>query len=162
MKMKRIVYRGGIADFELPGNWKEEYEDEGGGTFYEDRPDSGTLRLNVLSFDGPETITAADMVRTVFRPEEGMRDEDFQEGLRLRTYIAPATEGGESLSIYRWHVAVPIAPRSLRVVIFAHTILSGQERDDFIAEELRIIDSSVRSGIYNREAGVSGPYRQTP
>ncbi|WP_146851058.1 hypothetical protein [Brevifollis gellanilyticus] len=159
--MKRITYRGGILEFTLPANWVEEYEDEGGATFYEDRPDSGTLRLNVLGFEGPETITASDMVRTVFRPEEGMSDEDFQDGLRLRTYIAPASEKGEALAIYRWHVAVPIMPRSLRLVIFAHTIVCGQENDDSISQELRIIDSSIRSGFYSREAGVSGAFRHS-
>jgi hypothetical protein len=52
---KRVVYRGGIASFDLPASWVEEYEAAGGGTFYEDRPDSGTLRLNVLGFDSEST-----------------------------------------------------------------------------------------------------------
>jgi hypothetical protein len=59
-KMKPIVYRGGIITFRVPATWKEEYEAEGGGTFYDDRPDSGTLRLNVLTFKAPEGKPAVD------------------------------------------------------------------------------------------------------
>jgi hypothetical protein len=47
--MKRIAYRGGIVSFVIPDVWLEEYEGEGGATFYEDKPGSGTLRLNVPS-----------------------------------------------------------------------------------------------------------------
>ena len=43
--LKTIIYRGGIARFRVPHSWVEEYEPEGGGTFYEDGPDTGTLRM---------------------------------------------------------------------------------------------------------------------
>ncbi|MBL8085918.1 MAG: hypothetical protein JNN26_25045, partial [Candidatus Obscuribacter sp.] len=54
--MKTIVYRGGIVKFQIPSHWKEEYEEEGGGTFYEDSADSGTLRLNVLTFESESPL----------------------------------------------------------------------------------------------------------
>lgn len=157
--MKPISYRGGIAEFELPADWREEYVDDGGATFYEDRPDSGTLRLSVHGFDGPESTTAADMVRTVFRPESGMVDEDFQDGLRLRSYMTTTESNGESLNIYRWQVAVPVSPRSLRLLHFTHTILTGQESDEKIAAELRMIEASIRAGRYSRDTGVAGSFR---
>jgi hypothetical protein len=47
--MKPVVYRGGIVSFSIPANWREEYESDGGGTFYEDGTDTGTLRLHVIS-----------------------------------------------------------------------------------------------------------------
>jgi hypothetical protein len=55
MQMKRIEYRGGIASFELPSHWREEHAVEGGATFYDERPDSGTLGTEKVSgtfFDG--------------------------------------------------------------------------------------------------------------
>jgi hypothetical protein len=51
--MKQIDYRGGIVRFLIPESWVEEYEDAGGGTFYEDRPGCGTLRLNVITAKKP-------------------------------------------------------------------------------------------------------------
>ena len=49
--MKVINYRGGLIKFRIPQKWIEEYEDAGGGTFYEDHPESGTLRVNVLTIE---------------------------------------------------------------------------------------------------------------
>jgi hypothetical protein len=51
--MKRIVYRGGVVSFLIPDHWLEEYEEEGGAAFYEDKPGSGTLRLNVITATEP-------------------------------------------------------------------------------------------------------------
>src|SRR5262249_43907386 len=48
--MKAIRCRGGIVTFRIPAHWTEEYEEEGGGTFYDEDNGSGTLRLNVLTF----------------------------------------------------------------------------------------------------------------
>jgi hypothetical protein len=45
---EKIVYRGGIAHFHVPTSWVEEYEPAGGGTFYENKPGTGTLRVNVM------------------------------------------------------------------------------------------------------------------
>jgi hypothetical protein len=64
--LKPITYRGGIVRFEIPSDWIEEFETSGGGTFYENRPDSGTLRLNVLSFSSKNT-PSEEMARSVFK-----------------------------------------------------------------------------------------------
>jgi len=52
-QMKTIEYRGGVVSFRIPSKWKEEYEEKGGGTFYEPVQDSGTLRLNIITFKAP-------------------------------------------------------------------------------------------------------------
>jgi hypothetical protein len=48
--MKTIRYRGGIVTFRIPAHWTEEYKEEGGGIFYDEDNDSGTLHLSVLTF----------------------------------------------------------------------------------------------------------------
>jgi hypothetical protein len=40
--MKTIRYRGGIVTFRIPAPWTEEYEEKGGGIFYDKDNDSGT------------------------------------------------------------------------------------------------------------------------
>ena len=64
-RLKNICYRGGIACFEIPASWKEEYEPSGGATFYEDLPDSGTLRLNALSVSSNGKETGEQMVASL-------------------------------------------------------------------------------------------------
>ena len=48
-KMKTISYRGRVVEFRIPSSWKEEYSDIDGGTFYGDKPDSGTFRLKIIT-----------------------------------------------------------------------------------------------------------------
>jgi hypothetical protein len=58
--MKHVEYRGGLVRFELPRHWVEEYEPNGGGTFYDEAVDAVTLRLNVLSFRAPKPIEVGE------------------------------------------------------------------------------------------------------
>jgi hypothetical protein len=74
--LKLITYRGGIAIFEVPNSWVEEYESKGGGTFYEPRDDSGTLRLNVLGFES-ENEPAPQMALSALRDANGRSAEGF-------------------------------------------------------------------------------------
>lgn len=154
-KAKTISYRGGIVTFSIPHGWLEEYEAAGGATFYEDRPDSGTLRLNVLSFDAKDS-DATQMALKVF-PANSY--ELLPNGFPLRRYVKDGREDGERLRIYRWEVAVPVPPRSARLLMFAHTVLASQENTPRTKAELSFIDQSVRQAIYSQAVGVAGDYR---
>src|SRR5262245_36734912 len=124
-KLKMIKYRGGIAEFAIPSHWHEEYEPEGGGTFYDDSPDSGTLRLNVLTCESKDT------------PEEQMAATAFRDGtittttggFPLRRKEKVVEEDSESLHVVSWEVAIPVPPKSLRLALFSYTILEKQMDD---------------------------------
>ncbi|HSI65722.1 MAG TPA: hypothetical protein VLE43_21530, partial [Candidatus Saccharimonadia bacterium] len=62
---KTVTYRGGVVVFDLPARWVEEYEPSGGGTFYEDTPQSGTLRLSVLGFQIAQHQTLSEQVALI-------------------------------------------------------------------------------------------------
>jgi hypothetical protein len=79
-------------------------------------------------------------------------------GLPLRRYVKDANEKGELLHMHWWEVAVPMPPRSVRLVMFAHTILASQENDPRIKAELSFIDNSVRNATFARVPGVAGPF----
>jgi hypothetical protein len=152
---KTVTYRGGIVVFSIPNHWLEEYEPAGGATFYEDKPDSGTLRLNVLSFDSKDTPAVQMAIK--FFPENSY--ELLQNGFPIRRYVKDAVEKGEHLRIHRWEIAVPVPPRSVRLLMFAHTVLRSQENDPRIKAELSFIDASVRRAVYAQAAGVVGDYQ---
>lgn len=152
--LKIIKYRGGIAEFTIPAHWREEYEPEGGGTFYEDSPDSGTLRLNVLSFESKDT-PAEQMAATAFR--DGMISAT-NGGLPLRREEKAAEENGENLHIVSWEVAVPVPPRSLRLAIFSYTILERQLQDPAFVAQIQRLQRSIEQASYSQVAGVAGDY----
>jgi hypothetical protein len=149
--MKPVLYRGGLVSFRIPENWREEYESEGGGTFYEDKPDSGTLRLNVLSLEKKEPLTLGDATREAFGDQQY---EVLPCGFPMRHYAKEAEERGTQLRLYRWEVLVPVSPTWWRLACFTHTVIAAQDGTAQSREELRLITSIVREAQYSTEPGV--------
>ena len=155
--MKRILYRGGIASFDIPGSWVEEHQPEGGASFFEDLPDSGTLRLNVLSFGSDGNVAGEEIVSRLVR-ERGFFPLD--PGLALKRYVKTVPEDGESLKVYYWEVAVPVNSSSARLVIFSFTILASQGVDLYYQNQIALLDQCIRSGTFSREPGLVSPNKR--
>lgn len=154
-ELKTINYRGGIVVFSIPRNWREEYEPAGGATFYEDSPDSGTLRLNVLGFES-ENAPAKQMSATAFRTGTV---ESTLSGFPIRREEKEVEENGERLRIYRWEIAVPVEPRHLRVAIFSYTILANQESAPAIVADVALLDSCIRAASFSQQLGEVGEFK---
>jgi hypothetical protein len=154
--LKTICYRGGIARFEIPDSWDEEYEPSGGATFYEDEPDSGTLRLNVLTFSSNGAESSAKMISGLIAKNgyQALRD-----GLAIAQEVKLAEENGEQLQINYWRVAVPVEPESVRIAVFSFTILADQATDASIGREIKLLEKSIRAAEFSRDEGVSGDYQ---
>jgi hypothetical protein len=149
-EMKTINYRGGMVAFELPSEWKDEYEAEGGGTFYQDKPNSGTLRLNVLSFAREEAKAPHQVVRDVFGADGY---EMLPCGFAMRHGMKTGEEQGTQLHLHRWEVLIPLTPTSIRLVCFTHTLLASQEGTELAKHELGIVDSLVRTARFSIAPG---------
>jgi len=141
--------------FSLPSHWREEYEPEGGGTFYEDRPDSGTLRLNVITAESKSGESPEQAAEHAF-PAGSF--ETLPSGLHMRHRIVDAEERGTAIRLHRWEIAVPVPPARVRIVCFTHTILAKQESDPATVAELALVEQSIRSAEFSREPGVSGSF----
>lgn len=153
--LKNICYRDGIARFDIPASWKEEYEPSGGATFYDDRPDSGTLRLNVLSFSSNGKETGDQMVAGLVA-RSGYKT--LHDGLAIKQYVKSVEEDGEALHIHHWEVAVPVVGCNARLVIFSYTILASQATDKQVRQEVELLGRCIQGGEFSRGQGVSGDY----
>lgn len=157
--MKLINYRGGIARFYLPSSWVEEYEPAGGGTFFENRPDSGTLRINVI---GTKKPSGEDKVHTAYDLIKGMTDANsvkhLPNGCALGHSVKQGKEDGEDLLLYTWYVGVRITQIHFRIIIFTYTILAAQESDPNLRQEITMLDRSISEGEYPAVTGISGDY----
>lgn len=142
---KAVVYRGGIVRFDIPAHWLEEYETEGGGTFYADIPSSGTLRLNVLGFRISPDQQLSDRMQTIMR-RDGFQPLQADLGLRQRRLTG--LEDGEDLIFFRWEVLIPVPPNEFSIACFAHTVLATEAETDLTRQELSFIDASVRNACY--------------
>jgi hypothetical protein len=151
--LKTICYRGGIVRFDIPRSWKEEYEPSGGATFYEDRPDSGTLRLNVLSLSSNGKETGSEMISSLVA-DSGF--EPLHDGLAIKQYVKSAEQEGQQLQIHYWEIAVPVEGCSTRLAIFSFTILASQASDQKVLNDIELLQDCIRAATFSREQGVSG------
>lgn len=151
---KEIFYRGGLVCFFIPKHWNEEYANEGGGTFYEPGDDTGTLRLNVLSFLMKEDATPIQLLESVQKREaknkaqiEVLSDDRF-----LLKYSFKSEENGESLIIYCWEVAKMVSRRDYNIAAFTFTVTVAQSEAHSIRQEI----SSIEEEIKNVRFGLHG------
>jgi hypothetical protein len=155
VRLKTINYRGGVVTFSIPASWREEYEPEGGGTFYEDKPDSGTLRLNVLTFEGPSVGPSPSAIETLARPGDKERQvRPLRDGNAVARYIKSGGDQGQLLQIHYWEVANPVPPRHMRFVVFSYTILASQASDALIREELALLDRLICDAKFADKPGI--------
>jgi len=137
---KQISYRGGLVVFSMPKSWIEEYESEGGGTFYERRANAGTLRLNVISARAPRAVTAAQaLTNTGSSSVEALGD-----GNALAKGVSRTTEQGQPITLFWWHVANVLETDHLRIASFTYTVLGSAELSVKTASDLSMLEKSVR------------------
>jgi len=139
--------------FRIPAHWTEEYEEEGGGIFYNEDNDSGTLRLNVLTFASKTPVTT----RTAMSLLEARRQEyqgtltDLGNGNALLRYTDVAQEEGESLTSHYWQIANVVPPNHFRLAIFSYT--KPTKLADDMAADLAMMDEELRVCRFAEELG---------
>jgi len=152
--LKLIIYRGGILRFGIPSHWLEEYEEEGGGTFYEDTPDSGTLRLNVMTMEAPpsvQSLTPMSVLQGALDP--GSDIAPLANGNAIATSVEQAEEEGDDLRIQFWQLATVIPPRYGRIAFFSYTVLAKQFEETKVQRELQLLDEQIREAQFSPELG---------
>jgi hypothetical protein len=162
--LKTIQYRGGIARFQVPASWVEEYESRGGGTFYEPGDDTGTLRVNVLDFETQSGtgISAQSAFELLTRTRPVSETEQLPSGTAISRYIEKADEAGEHLLFYKWQIGVCVSVTHFRIVVFTYTIVAGQERSPQMQDELKLLDRLITSGEYPPLEGIAGDFIHEP
>jgi hypothetical protein len=148
--LKKISYRGGLVTFRIPAHWQEEYGQDGGGSFYEDSPDSPTFRLEVMTFELASTIERTDAVKALASISKVTGEspiEALPTGQALVCYHKTDIDRGDEIRITYWSIARVIPPHHVRIATFSYTLLAGQERDPRIQGEMSLLDAEVRLSV---------------
>lgn len=155
--MKTISYRGGIVTFRIPADWKEEYEKDGGATFYLDDPDSGTLRLSVLTFELPSEKLPKNGYEVLLRSTKAGDAPaiELANGNGMRRRERQAEEEGEKLVLYSWGIANVVPPKHYRTAVFTWTILVSQSKLPRFKEEIERIESELKNITFSPVSGVA-------
>jgi hypothetical protein len=142
------VYRGGIVSFLIPDEWLEEYKDGGGGTFYEDEPESGVLRLNVLTMrepDRPDDRSKTDRLLALFSgsAQRGAVVRVLDNGNVICAYVEQAFQQNEELAMHYWEIANHADENHIRLAIFSFTILASRASDSAILDQIAMLDEQL-------------------
>lgn len=159
--MKTIVYRGGVVVFRIPARWREEYSDMEGGMFYEDRPNSGTLRLRIITMSSPkelESHSAIDVLHVVQNSLKGGNVKGTftsrKDGNALLKYEQATSEQGRALMIFNWIIANPLPPGHARVATFSYTALAEQRNRRQLQRELEMLEAEIEAARFSPSLGV--------
>jgi hypothetical protein len=158
--MKLINYRGGIARFNLPESWIEEYEPEGGARFFEDKSDSGTLRTHAIDVNAPTSDSSTTASSLIAELSNANATRSLPNGVAIAHTSKAAVENGTSILIYSWNVGIRVSLTHFRIIVFTYTILASQERDPIVRSDVAMLDQSISGGEYPAIRGTSGRYEQ--
>ncbi len=157
--MKLINYRGGIITFRIPDSWKEEYEEVGGGTFYnDDEEDSGVLRLNILTYSSKSPFgenAAAESLQEKAEEYGTTVVELPDRNSALISYRESATDEDDDaeLVIWYWEIANIVPPYHIRFAIFSYCLLASREAEPAAIKDLAIINQSLHQCQFSSEIG---------
>jgi hypothetical protein len=157
--MKTIQYRGGVVSFRIPSFWTEEYQEEGGGTFYDEFEEFGTLRLSTIVVASKNPITTRDAKDMADKraASEGGTVEELGGGNWLNTYTQthPETDDDPPLTIRYWEITNPVPPKHLRIALFSYSVATEllEDEDEEVAEELQMLEREVRVCRFAAEIG---------
>jgi hypothetical protein len=153
--MKAIRYRGGVVTFRIPDHWTEEYQEDGGGVFYDEDNDTGTLRLNILTFASKTAVTTRTPLSLLEPRHEQYKGvlTDLGHGNALLRYTELAQEDGESLTIHYWQIGNVVPPNHFRLAIFSYTVATKLAADDDVAAEVAVLEEELRACQFAEELG---------
>jgi hypothetical protein len=151
---KTIEYRGGLVSFRIPSDWVEEYEADGGGVFYADKPDSGTLRLNVMTLRSPSPIDARATHELLLprAQSRGLSVRPLPGGNAAISYSEAAAEDGVPLMIHYWEVANAVPPFHARLAAFSYTTLASENNG--LSDDLEWLDLEIGACTFASDLGV--------
>jgi len=140
------LYRGGVVRFFIPTHWREEYEQDGGGIFYEPGESTGTLRLTVLSFLVKENAPLSYPLEIIKKRivERLGEIEELPDSRFLLKYSISAKEDGEDLIIKYWEVARMVSPRDYNIAVFSFTVGVGEMELASVAREIALIEEEIK------------------
>lgn len=143
-EMKEVQYNG-ILTFRIPRAWVEEKESDGLGVYYLPAPDSGTLRVTLLSLRKPGGArNAAEYARELEKTLSPAPVEALTNGHLLKKLSEDDVEDGTAIRLYTWQLARLYPPDSIRLAVFTHTVLPKNASKTSIDGEVAMIDEEVR------------------
>jgi hypothetical protein len=148
--MKTIKYRGELITFKIPENWLEEYEETGGGTFYEDIPSSGTLRVNVMTIENKAENGNPSFIFKNKSETHDLKAYLTQNGDEIFEYLDRSQENNLPISMYTFACIHKTKQIDFLIAVFTWTIETKFEKSQSYIQELDLIRESIKNIEFGR------------
>lgn len=156
--LKTVDYRGGVICFRIPSDWTEEYEDEGGGTFYGPGEHAGTLRVEITTGEGkdgePVTIDRLTKLFADDSAKYGVASKLLGDNVAMIRYDMPAVERGQPLMLRCWRIFQALPPKNFRHVLFTYTQLADQFDHPTSRAGMELLDREILAVEFAPTLGV--------
>ena len=153
--MKEIRFRGGLVSFSIPKHWVEESERDTTGLFYADVPDSGALRLDVITYKLPKPLSK-DAAFEELKANSRLKSHSIQRlknGNAIATAIERASDQGTATTLFWWHVTNPVHPDHVRLANFSYTVPTSREGTDTVKREVQMLTESIKNAKFHPTIG---------
>lgn len=151
--------------FRIPADWVEEYGELGGGTFYRSGDDTGTLRLEVMTFKAPagQALTNPSLgeLLQAEAAKYGGVVRMRRDGEAISKYDMPSMERGQELRIRFWRIAQAVPPKHLRMVLFSYTLLAEKWGLPESSSEMELLDREIAASELAPMLGETPPVKKS-
>jgi hypothetical protein len=132
---KEIVFAEGQLRFEVPADWVETREADGGGAFYDPARPGGTLRVKAMTFTTEEDLSQVTALGQLedMEAEPGQTLEALPNGNALRAHREMTDASGEANVLHVWLLASIDPPHRMRLAVFSFTVPKHDEAAEVIA-----------------------------
>ena len=152
MKNTKVIDYRGVLKFNIPSDWVEEYDDEHGGTFYEDSPLSGTLRLKLMTLNTPKGSSfkdASSILNDIIT--KGSQSIQLPNDNAFKMFFEQTVDSGQEITIYYWALVQFLKPSRVRLSNFSYTVLTNRLSIESVREEIDFITEQVKNAEYTTE-----------
>lgn len=125
--MKSFEYAGGKIALSIPSDWIEEIEDDEVQVYYQDVPQSGTLRIRVATYGGSKPVNSEVVAGMLLRmagnlaPQKKHEIEPLPHGKQLITYQQAFLKDDPPILMVSWLVGITVPPRHIQIASFHYT-----------------------------------------
>jgi hypothetical protein len=145
--LREVDYRGGLVRFHIPATWRDEYDPEGGGTFFDPASRQRTLRLHTLAIEKPGQAGRDDMAFLLgsLRPRSECTLATLADGRLLLKHVDTGREAGIDLVLYTWQLARSISADRARLAVFTLAVPAAGALDVLSRDDRRRVERIVRA-----------------
>jgi len=148
--LKTIEYRDGALSFRIPSHWKEDYDENGSGEFYDRRDDERTFRLTLHKYEAesPKPLEHPRRTMEAIAKKYGGHVTELGNGYYFNSHERHYEEDGEALTNRFWILSRMISETGSHLASFSYTYPDSLSEEPETVDGIRMLEAIVREARF--------------